>query len=110
VARLADTNDNSLSFIGGNADTDSPINLKTYAKTVSDNVDTRIIQTLEKIYYTAGKSSVVYGNGDEIAVKNDVPTSLFSLTNDGNFVTDSAYIYTDNNFHNCGKDQAREVR
>jgi hypothetical protein len=96
--RLADNNDDSLSFIGGNADTDSPIKIETYAKTVADNVGTRIIQTLEKIYYTAGKSSATYGNGDEVAVKSNIPTALSSLTNDGNYVVDASYVHTDNNF------------
>jgi hypothetical protein len=96
--RLTDSNDNSISFIGGNADTDSPIKLETYAKTVADNVGTRIIQTLEKVYYTAGKNSSAYVAGDEVAVKSDIPTALSSLTNDGNYVVDGSYVHTDNNF------------
>jgi hypothetical protein len=101
--KLADTNDNSISFVGGNADPDSPIKVETYAKTVSDNIGTRIIQTLEKIYYTAGKDSSTFVDGDEVAVKANIPTALSSLTNDGNFVTDSSYVHTDNNFTTAEK-------
>jgi hypothetical protein len=95
--RLADTNDGSLSFIGGNADTDSPIKVVRYAKTVC-TIGTRIVQTLEKIYYTAGESSATFVDGDEVAVKSDIPTSLSQLTNDGNYVVDSSYVHTDSNF------------
>jgi hypothetical protein len=103
--RLADTNDGSLSFIGGNADTESPIKVETYAKTVEDNVGTRIIQTLEKVFYTAGKSSATFVDSDEVAVKSDIPTSLSQLTNDGNYVVDPSYVHTDSNFTSAEKEK-----
>ncbi|MDR1457279.1 MAG: hypothetical protein LBI47_00265, partial [Puniceicoccales bacterium] len=37
-------------------------------------------------------------DGDEVAVKTDIPTALSSLTNDGNYVTDASYVHTDNNY------------
>jgi hypothetical protein len=101
--RQADTNDGSLSFIGVNADTDSPIKIETYAKTVADNIGTRIIQTLERIDYTAGNDSSDYEESDEVAMKSNIPTALFHLTNDGNYVVDMSYVHTDNNFPSAEK-------
>jgi hypothetical protein len=96
--KLVDTNDDSIAFIGGNADTSSPIKAETYAKTVADNVGTLIIQTLKKIYYTAGKDSSTDSHGDEVAIKTNILMALSSLTNDGNYVTDASYVHMDNNY------------
>jgi hypothetical protein len=101
--KLTDTNDNSLSFLGGNADPASPIKVESYAKTVSDNVGTRLIQTLDKIYYTAGNDDSSYVTGDDIAVISNIPRALSQLTNDGNYVIDDSYVHTDNNYPDSEK-------
>jgi len=49
-------------------------------------------------------------NGSGLAVlwgliKNIIPTKTSELTNDSNFVTDSSYTHTDNNFTNALKDK-----
>ena len=73
---VENANDNSVSFVGGNADTSSGIKVETYAKNRSTNIGTRFIQTLAKIFYTKGKTSAVTTADDEIAVQSDVAGAL----------------------------------
>jgi hypothetical protein len=73
---LEDTNDNSITFIGGNADPASPVKAELYAKNRTTGIGSRIIATLAKIFYTKNKTDATVTNGDELAVHADVADSL----------------------------------
>jgi hypothetical protein len=79
--RLNDNNDNSVSFVGGNADASSELKIEAYAKNRTTNIGTRIMQTLSKIFYTKNKADMTVTNGDEIAVLSDVADSLAQSKN-----------------------------
>jgi hypothetical protein len=103
--RMVDGNDNSVSFLGGNADPQSPIKLNFYAKVAETNVGTRIIQTLQKVFYTKGNNGPTCTDENEIATILNIPTALSQLENDGNFVVDASYVHTDSNFTTEEKDK-----
>jgi hypothetical protein len=95
---VEDSNDNSLCSLGCNADPHSPLKVETRAINQDTQVGTRLLQTLDAIYYTAGQNTATYSPAQEIATAAHIPTSLSQLTNDGHYVVDAAYVHTDSNY------------
>jgi hypothetical protein len=95
---FTDGGDDSSCFLGVAVVDGSAVKNEISALDAGTNVGTRLLQTLAKTYYTAGKNSATYANGDELATVKNVPTALSQLTNDANYVTDASYVHTDNNY------------
>jgi hypothetical protein len=79
------------------------------ARTVMDNIGTRLIQTLENIYSPAGNADSSYVARDEITTKANLPIALSQLTNDACEVIDASYVHTDNNFTDGEKSKLAEL-
>lgn len=77
-AMFVNPTENITSFTGVN-DSANGIGAETYVKDSTTNVGTRIINTVDKVYYTTGNSSSTFTNDDEIATIGDLP-SEFNLT------------------------------
>lgn len=68
---------------------------KTKLAGIEDGAQVNVIESIK----VNGVASTITSKEVDITV----PTKLSELTNDGNFVTDSNYVHTDNNFTNADK-------
>jgi hypothetical protein len=70
--RFTDGVAETVSFIGCNDDSSSPIKIEFYAKDSTTGSGSRIIQSLAKAYYTSEKVDSTYASTDEIAALRDL--------------------------------------
>jgi hypothetical protein len=105
---LEDNNDDSITFIGGNADPANSTKAELYAKNRTTGVGTRIIQTLAKVFYTKNKTDRTVTNGDEVAVSADVADSLAQakLYTDGKIAQLPKGAYYQGKLNYYGADEA----
>jgi hypothetical protein len=65
------TTDNTISFVGGNTDA-GPMKQELYAINKLTRIGTRIIQTLDGIFYTKGRDTSAFTAADELIVRSDL--------------------------------------
>ena len=85
---------NNSNFVSDSAYVHTDANFTTALKTKLDALSTDTNANIIEVVKVNGTALTV----TEKAVNVVVPTKLTDLTNDGNFVTDTAYNHTDNNY------------
>jgi hypothetical protein len=65
------TTDDTISFVGGNTDS-GPMKQELYAIDKTTRIGTRIIQTLDGIFYTKGQATSAFTVADELIVRSDL--------------------------------------
>jgi hypothetical protein len=79
--QFSDNNEGTVSFLGCNDDPSSPIEIEIYSKKSTSGEGSRIIQTLNKTYYTSGKTDSSFSDNDEIATQGNLPTAGHVIVN-----------------------------
>jgi hypothetical protein len=84
--RFTDIANGTVSFAGCNNDPSSDIKLELYSKISATGLGSRLIQTLDKTYYTGQSADSSFTDNDEIATKGDLVGFANPMTDAGDII------------------------